>query len=72
MTSGSLGRSRFISAGGDHAGRNRLLMMKDSPCHCFPARPTPTGWRSECRRCGEALIRVAPKQWEPAAALEER
>src|SRR5688572_23289522 len=43
ITCGKPGRSRLISAGGDHAGRRRLLDMNDSPAHCLPARPTPTG-----------------------------
>ena len=36
------------------------------------ARPTPMGWRSECRRCGEALIRVAPRQWQPLQLHDEQ
>jgi hypothetical protein len=35
------------------------------------ARPTPEGWRSECRRCGESLIRIGPKQWLPLSPEED-
>jgi len=43
MTFGSDGRSRLISSGGDQAGLRCLLETWDTPVHCFPARPTPTG-----------------------------
>jgi hypothetical protein len=43
ITFGSEGLSCLTSAGGDHAGRSCLLVMKAVPFHCLPRRPTPTG-----------------------------
>src|SRR5215207_6189801 len=43
ITSGSFGLSALTSSGGDQAGLTCLPATSDQPCHCLPARPTPTG-----------------------------
>jgi hypothetical protein len=36
----------LISAGGDQDGLSCIRTMDVVPCHCLPARPTPTVYRS--------------------------